>query len=140
MSKKAVITVKSNMSSNIEDLIEVVTPGEFYITEDGFRAEYEESKLSGMEGTHTTILIRENSFELIREGSTETKMEFKKRELTTSLYKTPYGVLEVDIDTLELNIDVNEKGGYIQALYTLAIEGQEAIKTNLSVDIRVGEN
>ena len=140
MNKKAVITVKSNTSSNIEDLIEVVTPGEFYITEDGFRAEYDESKLSGMEGTHTTILIREKSFDLIREGSTETKMEFKKREITTSLYKTPYGVLEVDIDTIELNIDIDENGGHIHTLYTLAIEGQEAIKTNLTVDIRISEN
>ena len=140
MKKKAVITVKSNMSSNIEDLIEVVTPGEFYITEDSFRAEYDESKLSGMEGTHTTILIREKSFDLIREGSTETKMEFKKREITTSLYKTPYGVLGVDIDTIELNIDIDENGGHIHTLYTLAIEGQEAIKTNLTVDIRISEN
>lgn len=140
MKKKAIITVKSNISINSDELIEVVTPGEFYITEDGFRAEYEESKLSGMEGTHTTIVIRENSFDLIREGSTETKMEFKPRELSTSLYKTPYGVLEMDVDTLKLTLDVDENGGNIHTLYTLSVEGQEAVKTNLTIDIRVNEN
>lgn len=140
MEKKAVITVKSNSSANEEDLIEVVTPGTFYITEDGFRAEYDESKLSGMEGTHTTILIRDKSFDLIREGSTETKMEFEAREIKSSLYKTPYGVLEIDIDTIELEMNIDENGGSIHTVYTLAIEGQDPIKTELNINIRVSEN
>ena len=99
MNKKAIITVDSMVLNDEEDLIGVVTPGEFYETEDGFRVEYEETKLSGMEGTKTIIIIRENSFDLIREGTTETKMEFKDRQKTVSLYKTPDVVMERKIDT-----------------------------------------
>lgn len=77
MKKKAIITVDSYVLDNEEDLVGVVTPGDFHEIEDGFKVEYEETKLSGMEGTKTTIIIRNDSFDLIREGTTETKMELE---------------------------------------------------------------
>jgi len=137
MNKKAIITVDSAVLNDEEDLIGVVTPGEFYETEDGFRVEYEETKLSGMEGTKTIIIIREDSFDLIREGTTETKMEFKDKQKTVSLYKTPYGVMEIKVDTKKLEINVNEDGGVINTMYTLEIGGQPALKTNLTIDIKI---
>jgi len=90
-----------------------------------------------MEGTKTTILIRKDSFDLIREGTTETKMEFENNKIATSLYKTPYGVLDIRIDTRKLNINVDEKGGNINTVYLLEIGGQPVLKTNLSIDIKV---
>ncbi|OOM12021.1 DUF1934 domain-containing protein [Clostridium saccharobutylicum] len=137
MSKKAIITVKSSISGDEEDLIEVVTPGKFYKTEEGFKIEYDETKISGMEDTHTIMIIREKSFDLIRVGSTETTMEFEKNHESISLYKTPYGVMEICINTKKLDIDMTENGGTISAFYNLHIEGQQALKTKLIVDINV---
>lgn len=137
MNKKAIITVDSTVLNDEEDLIGVVTPGDFYEIGDGFKAEYNETKLSGMEGTKTTIMIRENSFDLIREGTTETKMEFKNNQKTVSLYKTPYGVMDIKIDTKKLDININENGGTINTIYILEIGGQPALKTNLTIDIKV---
>lgn len=137
MNKKAIITVDSTVLNDEEDLIGVVTPGDFFKVEDGFRAEYNETKLSGMEGTKTTIVIRKDSFDLIREGTTETKMEFKINEKTVSLYKTPYGILDISIDTRKLDINIDEDGGTINTMYTLEIGDQPALKTNLTIDIKV---
>lgn len=137
MNKKAIITVDSTVLNDEEDLIGVVTPGDFFKVEDGFRAEYDETKLSGMEGTKTTIVIRKDSFDLIREGTTETKMEFKINEKTVSLYKTPYGILDISIDTRKLDINIDEDGGTINTMYTLEIGDQPALKTNLTIDIKV---
>lgn len=136
MSKKAVITVKSNVSVE-EESIEVITPGEFTVLKNGFKAEYEETKLSGMEGTKTTMMIKENSFELIRCGSTETQMIFDKKNQSISLYKTPYGSMSITIDTKKLDIDVDENGGKIRIAYTLLVEEQQKVETNLIVDIKV---
>ena len=110
MNKKAVITVKSNISVE-EEFIEVITPGIFSVLKEGFRAEYEETELSGMEGTKTTMLINKNSFELIRRGSTETQMIFDRNNQSMSLYKTPYGNMAITIDTKQMKIDVDENGG-----------------------------
>lgn len=136
MENKAIITVCSTISIE-EDNIEVVTPGNFCEIEDGFKAEYNETKISGMEGTKTTIIIRENSFDLIREGTTETKMEFEKNKNTISLYKTPYGIMDVNIYTKKLEININENGGTINTTYILEIGEQPAIKTNLIINIKL---
>lgn len=136
MKKKAIITVDSTVLNDEEDLVGVVTPGEFYKIDDGFKVEYEETKLSGMEGTKTTIIVREKSFDLIREGTTETKMEFQNNVRTVSMYKTPYGILDVNIHTKKLDINVSEDGGSISAIYMLEIGGQPAIKTNLTINIK----
>lgn len=137
MSKKAIITVNSYVLNDEEDLIGVVTPGSFYEMEDGFKVEYKETKLSGMEGTKTTIIIRSNSFDLIREGTTETIMEFKNNHRTVSLYKTPYGVMDLKIDTKKLDININKDGGTISTMYILEIGGQPALKTNLTIDVKI---
>ncbi|AWK50651.1 DUF1934 domain-containing protein [Clostridium beijerinckii] len=137
MDKKAIITVDSTVLNEEEDMIGVVTPGDFYKTKDGFKAEYNETEISGMEGTKTTIIIRKNSFDLIREGTTETKMEFENNKSTISLYKTPYGVLDVKIDTKKLDININEDGGTINATYLLEIGEQTTLKTKLTIDIKV---
>ena len=137
MKRKAIVTVDSAVLNEEEDMISVVTPGDFYEIEDGFKVEYNETKISGMEGTKTTIIIRKNSFDLIREGTTETKMEFENNQRTVALYKTPYGVLDVKINTKKLDINIKEDGGTINTMYILEIGDQTALKTNLTIDIKV---
>lgn len=139
MNKKAIITVDSTVLNDEKDLIEVITPGDFCKIEDGFKVQYDETELSGMKGTKTTMIIRKDSFDLIREGTTETKMEFVVNEITTTMYKTPYGVMDIDIYTKKLDIDVNENGGTINAIYILEIGGQPELTTNLNVEIKTHE-
>ena len=137
MEKRAIISVKSISSLDPKDAIEVVTPGKFITTENGFKAIYEESKISGMEGTTTTLSIMEDSMILQRVGSTTTNMEFKEGELAVSLYNTPYGMLDLNVDTKLLDINVDENGGEIYTKYILGFEGQEGITTELNINIKV---
>ena len=137
MEKNAVIYVKSFSDLDPNEAIEVVTPGKFIITEDGFKAVYEESKLSGMEGTTTTLNIKEDSMILERLGSTTTNMEFKEGQTAISLYNTPYGVMDLNVDTKKLDIDIDENGGVIYSKYILGVQGEEGITTELKVKIKV---
>ena len=137
MEKRAIISVKSLSNLDPNDAIEVVTPGKFIIEDNGFKAIYEESEISGMEGTTTTLNIQDNILVLDRVGSTTTNMEFKEGTVAVSLYNTPYGVLSLNIDTEKLNININENGGEIYSKYTLGLEGQEGITTELNIKIKV---
>ena len=137
MEKRAIISVKSTSNLDPNDAIEVVTPGKFIIEDNSFKAIYEESKISGMEGTTTTLNIMENSMILQRAGSTTTNMEFTEGELAISLYNTPYGVLNLNVDTKQLNINIDENGGKIYTKYILGLEGEEGITTELNIDIKV---
>ena len=136
MEKRAIISVKSSSNLDPNDAIEVVTPGKFIIDENGFKAIYEESEISGMEGTTTTLNIKDNIMVLERVGSTTTNMEFKEGVMAVSLYNTPYGVLDLNVGTEKLDININENGGEIYSKYTLGLEGQEGIVTELNIKIK----
>ncbi|EJT6151992.1 DUF1934 domain-containing protein [Clostridium perfringens] len=137
MSKKAIISICSTQDIGEKEKIEVVTVGEFSINGDEFIATYDETEISGMEGTKTTLKIKVDKVVLHREGTTSTKMEFQKDNTQVALYNTPYGMLELKTSTKELDLDVNEKGGNISIKYHLIAGGQEPIKTNLDMKIKV---
>ena len=137
MSKKAIISICSTQDIGEKEKIEVVTVGEFSINGDEFIATYDETEISGMEGTKTTLKRKGNKVVLHREGTTSTKMEFQKDNTQVALYNTPYGMLELKTSTKELDLDVNEKGGNISIKYHLIAGGQEPIKTNLDMKIKV---
>jgi uncharacterized beta-barrel protein YwiB (DUF1934 family) len=136
MKKKAVISLRSFNDLDENDVIEVVTPGEFLVTEDGFKAIYEETELSGMNGTTTTLTMLNDKFVLEREGNISAKMDFKKGETSVSLYNTPYGVLDLQIHTEDLKVEVNENGGDITAKYSMELAGQPPITTKLAVSVK----
>jgi len=138
MNKKAIISVTSKQLGD-SDEIRVVTPGTFYAKDDVFYAEYAETELSGMEGTTTTLKIKPNRFSLIRQGSTNTEMEFDKKEKSISMYNTPYGTLELKIETKKLDVTVDEEGGDIYIKYMLSVVGQEVLDTTLKINIRTQE-
>ena len=136
MEKSAVISIRSFSDLDKDEVIEVVTPGKFHLGESEFKAVYEESEISGMDGTTTTLVIKDDVLVLEREGFTSTRMEFKKGEDVISLYNTPYGMMNINISTKELDIDMDEDGGVIYTKYVLGLEGQPGITTELKVKIR----
>ena len=136
MNKKAVIHLLSIQSDNEDEKVEVVTPGSFSKKGDDFYAIYDETEISGMEGTTTTLKIADNKFSIIRMGSTNAEMEFQKSKSNVSLYDTPYGTLEVNINTRDLNINVDENGGEVYVRYNLSISGMKAQSTTLNIKIK----
>lgn len=137
MDKNAIIKVSSLQLSNDNDKIEVISKGNFKILDEGYEVSYEESEISGMEGTTTTIKVTSEKVILERKGSTESMIIFEDKGSHVSLYNTPYGMLELITNTESLEIDINEDGGKINIDYEVAIAGQDPIKTNLSMGVQV---
>lgn len=135
--KKALISVSSKQKGAVDDAIEVITPGVFFKEEDKFVVCYEETEISGMDGTTTTLEIYKDYFILIREGTTNSKMKFSSKNSDVILYNTPHGALELSFSVHNVEINLNEDGGTIFANYDISIEGQQAINTAINVDITV---
>lgn len=136
MKKKAIISISSSQINDKEDAIEVVTPGEFYKRDDKYYAIYDETEISGMEGTTTTLKISPNKLLLERVGTTSASMEFQEKNEHITLYNTPYGVLELKINTNKLDVNVNEKGGEVFINYNMSISGQPSQNTELTIKIK----
>lgn len=138
MKKKAVISVTSRqIKDDDNDAIEVVTPGDFYKKGNTYYAIYKETEISGMQGTTTTLKIYDNKLSLIRMGSTTTKMEFDENKKGISMYSTPYGTIELIIDTIKIKTDVDENGGNILINYNMSLAGQKPQYTKLMINVKV---
>lgn len=136
MNKKAIVSISSKQIGNEEEAIEVVTPGDFYQKDDLYYAVYEETTISGMEGTTTTLKIGKNTLSLIRTGSTSAKMEFEEKKENISMYNTPYGTLELKIKTNNLSINIDNEGGDVFIDYHMSVSGQSPQNTLLNINIK----
>lgn len=136
MKKKALISICSSQKSSNSDKVEVITPGSYSKDGEGYLAIYDETKISGMEGTTTTLKIFNDKISLVREGTTNAFMEFSKNNRHTSLYNTPYGDLEIVVNTLDMKVDMGDEGGEVFINYNLSISGQLAEPTELKINIK----
>ena len=104
------------------DETELMTEGTMVLTEDGMVLSYEESELTGMEGTTTTFEVKGPRVTLTRSGAVNSQMVFEEGRQHTSLYETPFGELSVDIQTSELKHNLSERGGLMEIRYSIAVE------------------
>ena len=104
------------------DATELMTEGTMEVTGDGIVLSYEESELTGMEGTTTTFEVKGPRVTLIRSGAVNSQMVFEEGRQHTSLYETPFGELSVDIQTSELKHNLSERGGLMEIKYSIAVE------------------
>ena len=104
------------------DATELMTEGTMALTEDGIVLSYEESELTGMEGTTTTFEVKGPRVTLTRSGAVNSQMVFEEGQQHTSLYETPFGELTVDIQTSLLKHNLTERGGLMEIKYSIAVE------------------
>ena len=104
------------------DGTELMTEGVLETTEEGLRFGYQESQLTGMEGTTTTFEVKGPRVILTRRGTVNSQMVFETGVQHTSLYETPYGELTVDISTQKLENALSQAGGTLEIRYSIAIE------------------
>ena len=104
------------------DATELMTEGTLERTEEGLRISYQETELTGMEGTCTTFKVSPSRVILRRSGSVNSQMVFEEGKQHTSLYETPFGELSVDIQTSRLLHNLTERGGLMEIKYSIAVE------------------
>jgi len=136
LKKKVIVTIESKQKiENSEEVIELVTPGDFYCKENAYYLVYDETEISGMEGTTTTLRAENGYVNLIRFGSTNSNLKFREGIKDVSLYRTPYGVLEIAIIPSIVKVDINESGGEIKLIYELDFGGPQRSKNELHIKV-----
>ena len=133
-----ILDVKINediLNSAEDDAMEINTDA-ILSTEDG-RVEfsYDESEITGMEGSKTSLSYAMNNpslVSMIRTGTVSTSLVFEQGKRHHCVYKTPYMPFEVCVHTLKVdNKLATEKTLYID--YIIEIRGAKAERTKLSM-------
>jgi len=115
---------------------ELTTEGTLEMTADGLRLSYEETELTGLEGTTTTFDVAPDHVILTRTGSLNSQMHFSVGRLHTSLYETPFGALTVDVRTESLRSTLTERGGELEIRYEIALEHRVLGKNAFHIKVR----
>ena len=127
------------------DSIELMTEGTLELGGDGEMVlSYQESELTGLEGTTTTFEVRGSQVILTRTGGVNSQMVFEEGNQHTSLYETPFGELAVDIQTSRLRHSLTERGGLMDLRYSISVDhaatGRNAFKIRVKRKHELREN
>ena len=139
MEKDVVISIKGmqQYEDTDPDTIELVTAGRMQRVGKSYTLSYQESELTGLEGTLTTIQVEGEQVTLMRVGEFNSQMVFQEGRRHLSMYNTPYGAMAIGVNTRHLLADLNDQGGDIEIDY--AIEVDHAIAGRNIFQIKVTE-
>ncbi len=139
MSENVIISIKGRQlfDGQEPDTMELVTAGTLERdTDGGYTLSYQESELTGLEGTQTVFHIRDNQVTLTREGEVNSMMVFEEGRRHFSMYETPYGALSVGVNTRRMRANLNPAGGDIEIDYAIevdhAVTGQNLFQIHIS--------
>ena len=139
MEKDVIISIKGTQAVDDAppEVIELVTEGQLRGSErEGYTLSYQESELTGLEGTLTTFQVEPHQVTLLRVGEFNSQMVFQLGRRHFSMYETPYGALSVGVNTHDLRAVLGEHGGKIQISYAIEIEHNVAGENSFLIDVR----
>lgn len=138
MTDNVIISIKGKQlyAESGPDEMELVTAGTLKRdVRGGYTISYEESELTGLEGTTTTFRIQKDKITLHREGTLNSEMVFQKGLRHISLYDTPYGGLTLQVQTRTAKADLDQSGGDLEIRYTLDVEDQRLGENSFQIHV-----
>ena len=98
---------------------------------------YDESELTGMKGSRTTVIFRTDEKDLvhmIRSGMVTTAMTFKAHHRAICTYETPYMPFQIGIHSLVVDNRLMEEGVLVLD-YIIEIRGAKAERTRMEMHV-----
>lgn len=140
MKKDVWVQVKGTQMNDIGELdtIELMTEGRLFIRPESYYIVYNESAISGLEGTTTSLKIEPTRVTLNRMGQAELKQTFEEGVMNEGCYVTPYGTMIVGVIPSKVEVDLTDVGGSINLEYELQVGRQKISDNVLSITIKEG--
>lgn len=141
MEKNVVISVtgKQKHEGAESEAVEFVTDGVFRREDQIYILTYQESEVTGMEGTQTVITAEGDQVTLLRTGEYNSQMVFQEGVRHLSMYNTPYGALAIGVNTHRLQTRLDDSGGEIVIDYAVEVEHTLIGRNIFEIRIREAE-
>ena len=138
MEKEVVITIKSSQQLGGEehDGAELITRGTYRYKNGAARLCYDESELTGMNGTRTQFDVRDGEVVLSRRGAVDSRMVFQPGQRSDFLYRTEHGMLTLGLDTLRIDCELGEHGGDMRIDYDLDFERSLLSRNQFIINVK----
>lgn len=135
---KALISIKSTQRlDDGDDTTELITEGDYELTDTGCVMTYEETDATGYEGSDTVVTMETGkSLQIVRTGNIDSELFIEVGKENYCLYGTPYGDINVSVSAEKIVSKIDENGGNIFAKYSIDVNSQSMGKFALHIKIK----
>lgn len=128
LKKDVIITIASQQDYDgcEPDRIDLITTGRLYRRSGKYFVTYDETELTGMEGSRTTLKLEPEQVTMTRTGTFPAQMLFAAHKRHVGLYETECGSLAISTHTSQLVNTIGDNGGSLSIDYTVEIDSSVA--------------
>lgn len=117
------------------DTIEVINAGTYHKRDGKHYVKYEELMEGTDEISNTLLKISDNEVEVISKGATGSHMVFTRGQKNMSYYNTPFGGINLGVDTYDMNIDTTGEAIIVDLEYGLEVNLDFLSKCHVHIEI-----
>ena len=138
MMKEVVISINSTFSfdEGEEQRMEFTTDGHYFYEDEVGCLSYEESEVTGLEGTRTSLFVMPDQVVVDREGTVTSRMVFKEGLKSAFQYATPFGRANLGINTRRITQNMGDHGGRVEIDYVVDMEHVVASRNKFEITVR----
>ena len=137
MMKDVVISINSSFSfdEGEEQVMEFTTDGHYFYEDEVGCLSYEESEVTGLEGTRTSLFVMPDQVVLDREGTVTSRMVFKEGLKSAFQYSTPFGSANMGINTRRIRGSMGSSGGSVEIDFVVDMEHVVASRNKFQISV-----
>jgi len=118
-----------------ESVIEMMAEGRHYFKQGKHYVLYNDNTLNTEKDVSTVLKIAADKITLLRNGAVRQSQEFMPLTESRSFYQTPYGTMELTVETEKLKVDFGTVAGTVDLKYRLAVNGATQSHNTLHIEV-----
>jgi len=120
--QRVLLSIKGTQrEGDTSECIELLTEGRLAKRPEGLLIEYDESELTGIEGCTTSLVLKDDSVIMERNGTLNMQLEFASGRVYNSNMTTPYGTIHLHIFASRVESELKENEGRLCLEYELSM-------------------
>lgn len=132
----SIVGTQTLEESDKPDVVELVTDGKYSHSPEQTIFSYQESELTGLEGTRTWFTISPRDVTMSREGRMSTRMVFEEGKKHMFLYETPFGAATMGVNTHKVTHQMGEHGGEMEIDYVVDFDHTVVGRNNFKISVK----
>lgn len=136
MTKEVIIKISGlQYMDDADEPIELITKGEYYNRNGKHYLKYDEI-VEGVEGvSKCTVKFKEDSFEILKKGSTNVHMVFECGKKNVTYYGTPFGTILLGLDTRGIELKEREEEIVVEVDYGMDVNYEFLSECHIRMNI-----
>lgn len=138
MTKDVIVKIKGKQVYPEGETVETMTEaaGEYYLRNGAHYIMFEEKEAGFTQSTKSMLKVRGEHVELKKKGLVQSNMVFEEGKLHASEYKTPFGVVPMEVKTKRIHILEEENALTVQLVYQLMANEEPMADCDIEIQIK----